>query len=295
MLRDTVTLHRRDYLKLGVASIAGIGLGTSLIAEDTKPIDAGFNLSIQSYTFREFKLEQAVDKISKLKVPYVEFYNGHVNPKSTPEQIKAVLKLCKENNVTPISFGVEGFTKDNAKNKALFDFAAAMGLKYLTADPTVDSFDSLDKLTEEYKINIAIHPHGPTGPIAKKGKARWTTAEQIMKAIKDHSERIGTCLDTGHLIRMALIDEPVDVVEQIKIMGKRNYGFHMKDHDNKTDHDVVFGNPAGVLKVPEILKALREVKFAGFMSIEYEYNSKEPTKDVEACVKYLRENFAKLA
>jgi sugar phosphate isomerase/epimerase len=195
--------------------------------------------------------------------------------------------------VTPISFGVENFTKNHEANKKLFDFAKSIDLKYLTANPSRDSFDSLDKLCEEYKIAIAIHPHGPTN-LAKKEKALWTTAEQIMAAVKDHNELIGTCLDTGHLIRMALIGEPLDVVQQIKIMGKRNYGFHLKDNDNKADHNVVFGDPKGVLNVPEVLKALKEVKFGGFMSIEYEYHDDEPTQDVAACVKYLRESIAKV-
>ena len=36
-------------------------------------------------------------------------------------------------------------------------------MKHLSADPDFDSLDSLDKLCEEYKISIAIHPHGPSG------------------------------------------------------------------------------------------------------------------------------------
>ena len=31
-----------------------------------------------------------------------------------------------------------------------------------SADPDPDSFDSLDKLCDEYKIAIGIHPHGPS-------------------------------------------------------------------------------------------------------------------------------------
>ncbi len=30
-----------------------------------------------------------------------------------------------------------------------------------SADPDPDSFDSLDKLCDKYKIAIGIHPHGP--------------------------------------------------------------------------------------------------------------------------------------
>ena len=46
-------------------------------------------------------------------------------------------------------------------------------------------------------------------------------------------------------------------------MGDRNFGMHLKDHDNKRKTDVVFGDPTGVLDVPAVLKALKEVKFKG--------------------------------
>ena len=46
-------------------------------------------------------------------------------------------------------------------------------------------------------------------------------------------------------------------------MGKRNFGMHLKDHDNKRETDVLFGRDGGVLDVVAVLKALREVKFKG--------------------------------
>ena len=58
---------------------------------------------------------------------------------------------------------MQGFTKDHDANKKIFEFGKALGLKAFSADPDPDSFDSLDKLCEEYKIAIAIHPHGPQG------------------------------------------------------------------------------------------------------------------------------------
>ena len=43
------------------------------------------------------------------------------------------------------------------------------------------------------------------------------------------------------------------------------------------------------------IKALREVKFAGLISIEYEANEKEPTRDVRACVEVFQEAAKKKA
>ena len=51
--------------------------------------------------------------------------------------------------------------------------------------------------------------------------------------MKDHHKLIGTCLDTGHLIRAAQLGEKLDPAQQVKVMGDRNFGMHLKDHDNK--------------------------------------------------------------
>lgn len=272
-----VTQSRRDFLR-SAAAISACALPS--LAFGRADDFGGFKVGAQSYTFRKFKLDQAVKKIADAGLSYVEFYNGHVPLASTPEQIKAVLSLCKDSGVTPIAFGVEGFSNAHDANKKKFEFAAALGVKSITADPNPDSFDSLDKLCDEYKIAIAIHPHGPSG----KGRHRWWSAEVILKEVKDHHPLIGTCLDTGHLIRMAQLGEMLDPAQQVKVMGARNFGIHLKDHDNKRKTDVIFGKDGGVLDVAALLKALKEVDFKGSLSIEYEAKADEPSEDVKACV-----------
>jgi inosose dehydratase len=282
------SLNRRAFLGASAAGVA------SLLATRFAPAAddfAGFKVGVQSFTFRKFDLEQMLKRTKELGLRYAEFYSDHIPPNSSPEKLKAILSLCKEYDVAPVGFGVSQFTKDHDKNKKLFDFGKAVGVKYLSASPTADAFDSLDKLCEEYKIAIAIHPHGPSGG---KNRDRWWSAEVIMKAVKDHNKLIGTCLDTGHLIRMEQLGEKLDVPEQIKIMDDRNYALHLKDHDNKKKEDVPFGDPAGVLNVPAVLKALREVKFKGYINIEYEAHADNPSPDMKKCVAVVKESASKL-
>ena len=47
--------------------------------------------------------------------------------------------------------------------------------------------------------------------------------------MKDHNELIGTCLDTGHLIRAAQLGKKLDPVAEVRLMGARNFGIHLKD------------------------------------------------------------------
>lgn len=287
------SLSRRSFLQASGAAAAGLLLPqTTFAAAEDGDLGAGISLGVQSYTFRNFDLEPALKRIKELGIKNAEFYSKHIPPDSSADKLKAILALCKEYEVTPVGFGVSGFSKNHDANKKLFEFGKACGLKYLSASPSPDAFDSLDKLVDEYKIAIAIHPHGPSGG---KGRDRWWSAEVILEAVKDHHKLIGTCLDTGHLIRMAQLGEKIDPAQQVKLMGDRNFGMHLKDHDNKRKEDVVFGSPEGVLDIAAVLKALREVKFKGAICIEYEAHPNDPSPDMKKCTAYTRETAKKLS
>jgi sugar phosphate isomerase/epimerase len=285
-------LDRRRFLQVGALSPLALS-GLSLVARadkisDTNPF-GDFKIGAQSYTFREFNTEQALDRMKKLGLHYGEFYQKHIPLNSTPAQIKAFLKLCADYDVKPLAWGVQGFTKKHDDNKRVFEFGSALGIKMFSANPDPDAFDSLDKLCDECKIAIGIHPHGPVGG----GKLdRWYSAEIILAAVKDHNKLIGSCLDTGHLIRSAQLGKELDPVRQIKLMGARNFGIHLKDHDNKAHTDVVFGK--GKLDVPGVLAALKEVKFDGLISIEYEAHPADPSPDVRACLEVVKEAVKKV-
>ncbi len=271
-------MDRRRFLQVVGAGALSLTLPGKVGAEE-KDAFGGFTLGVQSYTFRQFDLEPTLKRLKDLGITAVELYQKHAPREATAAQTQAVLKLCKEYGVTPRAWGVESFTKDHDANKKKFEFGKALGIQAFSADPTPDSFDSLDKLCDEYKIAIAIHPHGPIGG---NRLHRWYGSEVILPAVKNHHELIGTCLDTGHLIRSAQLGKKLDPAAEIRAMGKRNFGLHLKDHDNARKTDVVFGK--GVLDVPGVLKALREVGFKYLISIEYEASPEEPTADVRACI-----------
>jgi inosose dehydratase len=287
MIADGFSLDRRRFLGAGIAALGAASLPSVLRAEENT--FGGFKLGAQSYTFREFDLEPALKRMKDLDLHYVELFQKHAPINSSPVQLSALLKLCKEYGVTPLAWGVQRFTKNADANRKSFEFGKALGIKMFSADPDPDSFDSLDKLCEEHKIAIGIHPHGPQ----RGGKEhQWYSAQVILNAVKDHHPLIGSCLDTGHLIRAAQLGDKLDPAEQIRLMGPRNFGIHLKDHDNQRHTDVVFGK--AVLDVPSVLKALREIKFNGLISIEYEANPKDPVQDVQACVQVVKESVKKI-
>ena len=127
-----------------------------------------------------------------------------------------MLEKLKAHDVKALSYGVIDFTKDHDKNKKQFDLAKSLNLQNLSCNPDPDAFDSLDKLTDEYNITCAIHPHGPG--------AKWVKIDQIHDAIKDHNKKIGLCCDTGHLIRA---DQ--DPLRALEVFKDRTYALHLKD------------------------------------------------------------------
>src|SRR5439155_19430656 len=158
-------ISRRRFLQAGAATSLGLaGLPALLHAQSNKADPfSPFIMGAQSYCFRNFDRETALKRTQELGLHFIEFFQQHAPLTSSPEQIKAILALCGNYDIKPIAFGVQSFNSNHDANKKIFDFGKALGIKTFSADPSPDSFDSLDKLVDEYKISIAIHPHGPAG------------------------------------------------------------------------------------------------------------------------------------
>jgi inosose dehydratase len=269
------TPSRRDFLASGLLAAGALSLGGRSAfarAGDYGP----FKMGLQSYSLRHYKTEEALAKTKELGVHYWESYSAHTNP--DPTKASEIKSLASASGVEVIGFGVSGFSKDHDKNRKLFEFGKAMGLGYLSADPTPDAFDSLDKLTEEYGIAIGIHPHGPG--------SRWEKIDQIAAAIKPHSDKIGICLDTGHLLRSK--EDPVRAVE---VFGKRIYGVHLKDVKGAKTFTIL---GEGDLDLETLLQKLAQLNYSYCLALEYEENERDPIADIRKCLDATKAAVAKI-
>ena len=154
-----------------------------------------------------------------LGLHFWEAFPAHIPQTNDPAKIRAIKDQLEAAGVQLSGYGVVHLSSDEAANRKLFEFAKAMGLGYLSVDPDPESFDLLDKLVEEYDVPIGIHNHGPGH--------RFALIDTIASAIKNHSPKIGCCIDTGHFLRSK--EDPVHAVE---VFGKRVYGVHLKDVKN---------------------------------------------------------------
>ena len=283
------SLSRREML-LASAAAAGVALADRSAAGNPFGSDAakdpfgGFPIGVQSYSLRNFSLVETVRHISGMGLHYVEFYSRHMDPTGDDQHIRNVRELCSKAKITINAHGVSAFSSAHQKNRQTFEFARRAGIRNITANPKPDSFDSLDKLCEEYKIRICIHNHGPD--------SLYDKIRDVVEAVKDRHPLIGACIDTGHFIRSR--EDPVQAVHDLK---GRVFALHVKDEEKreKRSKNVVIGK--GHLDLVGLFRALRDTRFPsdGSVSLEYEANPKNPIDDMKQCILQAREAIEKIS
>src|SRR5689334_15239069 len=90
------SLSRRRFLALSAAAAAGatwFDAPRILRAADPKDPFGGFPVGVQSYSLRNYSVEEAIRHLQGMGVHYVEMFSKHLDPNGTPEQDAAVKKL----------------------------------------------------------------------------------------------------------------------------------------------------------------------------------------------------------
>jgi inosose dehydratase len=213
----TASLSRRGFLSSAAVAAGGMLLSGRPAFAQPDPY-GGFKVGLQSYTLRAFDAKTALEHTRTLGVKFWESFPKHVPLSTLPAAVTESKKLMAEHGVTLLSYGVVRFTNDETKAREFFDFAKAMGIVSLSADPDPDraTFDLLDKLVEEYDVAVAIHNHGPGH--------RYDKADDVLKWLNNRHVKIGACVDTGHYLRSN--ENPVEVIQKF---GPRVHGVHLKD------------------------------------------------------------------
>jgi len=248
----------------------------------------GWRLGIQCWTFKEFTFFEAVDKTAALGLDWIEAYPGQSLSKEEPE-LKFIHTMSKDTRrkikqklqsagVKVINYGVVNIPNNENECLKIFDFALDMGIEIITSEPVAEAFGLIDKFSQDYKIKVAIHNH--------PSPSKYYNPEKVLEVLKDRSEWIGACGDTGHWPRSGL-----DPVESLKLLKGRINSVHLKDIEaetaekvGKTREDLIYGK--GVCDVKAMLAELDNQKFKGMVSIEYESNWENSMPDLRECIKH---------
>jgi len=283
---STPKSNRRSLLQKAGLAAGALALASASpwrIASAMIVAPGSLKLGIQLYSLRNYSLDVALQHAKDLGFEQVEFYSGMFPLDSSDEKIAQVVGKVKALGLTISSHGVNGFSKDFAANRRVFEFAKKVGITIITAGPTPDSMDNLNDLVKEFDMRIAIHNHGP--------KDRFNKVADLLKAVEGRDQRIGACADLGHYIRSG--EKPVEV---IRLLKGRLYGVHLKDFAEMTDKTkgVILGQ--GHLQCAEVFDALVQAKFPsdGALSLEYEENPDNPIEDIRQCVAVAKKALATL-
>src|SRR4051812_2988281 len=224
---------------LDVAATRAAGLKASAAAEKI-----GWRIGTQTYTLRDRSLLEALDTAYMLGLKYVECYPGQAvskedkNVKFQPgmpqEMIDAVKKKLDQTDIKVLSMGVTGIPADEAGARKYFEFAKTFGMERLVTEVKETQFDVLEKLGNEFNVDIALHNYPDPSYYWDPNHVKTATANY---------KRIGSCADVGHWQR-----SEVNPVEALKIVEGKVFESHFKDLNEfgvKNAKDVPWGTGKG--------------------------------------------------
>lgn len=265
-------------------------------------------------------LKEAVKKAAKLGADGIQVYaaRGEMDPDNfSHEQRREFLKIVKDNGLYISALcgdlGGGGFTvpENNGrkveKSKVILEMAKEMETNIVTthigvvpADPGHDRYKIMQEACfslAEYADSLDAHFAIETGP----------ETSAVLKGFLDSlgSKGVGVNLDPANLV-MVTGDDPVKAVHNLK-----DYIVHTHAKDGKQlfyrDPEVVYGIKKDVIVTdssfievplgegsvdfPAYLKALQEIGYKGFLTIEREVGE-NPGADIEKAVLFLKDIIA---
>ncbi len=272
-----------------------------VLADDEKPASAPagvvpphrlgpWRLAVMTYTFNRFTLMESIQKAKAVGVREIETFGwqkiggdaGDVqfNPEAPADVLNKVKAAAREAGIRIVGFYDHEVGKDETGARRLLEFCRKMGIEYVVGEPKPELIETLDTLAGEYRVRIAIHNHPRD---ENKPEYLLWKPEEVMKLVEGRSRWIGCCADTGHWVRSGL-----DPSASLALYKGRLVSMHLKDVDKKAPDgkDVVWGT--GVADVRRIMETMKEIRFRGVVSIEYEANMEDNQADVAACIEFFR-------
>jgi sugar phosphate isomerase/epimerase len=250
-----------------------------------------WKFGIALWTFHTFNFPDALDKVDSAGVVYIEPNTFH---KTGPELKDTVVGQLSADGVEKLKalISKKGLKMESiyiAGDSTLqswvkqFAIAKAFGVKFVTAEPPLNMWDSIDSLAGANGVMVAIHEHW-------RGVSHYWNPDTVLLALKGHPN-FGACADLGHWPKSGI--NPLDAVK--KLSG-HIIGIHLKDiaaFNDPTLKDVPVGT--GVVDFPAIFAELKKQHFNGHIYIERDAEDLPSNlPSVINTVKYYNEQLGKL-
>ncbi len=272
---------RREFLAVAAAVSCGLTASnrrSNAAAPQGPPSRSGkpkFELGLASYTLRKFNLEQTLAITERVGLKHIAFKDFHLALDSSPEQIREVAAKVRDAGLDLYGAGVIYMRNEQQVNQA-FDYARAAGMRVIIGVPNPELLPLVDRKVKEYDIKVAIHNHGPSDKV-------YPLPGTAYEKIKTLDKRIGLCNDIGHTIRAG-----VDPSESLERYADRLHDVHIKDVSAANAKGGAIEVGRGVIDIPQVLRTLIKIDYAGIVSFEYEKDENDPLPGLAESVGYVR-------
>jgi sugar phosphate isomerase/epimerase len=189
----------------------------------------GWQLACIGSTFQDRSVFDMIDLLHSMNFHHIELSAGQIDPTDVAASDALVAKL-KSVHMDIVSIGIVDPGKTESEARIVFDLGKRLKIKTIVADPADETLEMLDKLANEYRINVAIVN------LAKPGN-HWDP-DALRGLLAGRSARVGVCADVaawrasgispaeaaktlaGHIleVRLGNFDDsrPADVLGELK-------------------------------------------------------------------------------
>ena len=278
---------RREFSKLALAAVPVAALASI----DSKI--RGVQIGVQSYSFRDRSLQDAIKGMAEVGLGECELYEGHVEPKLgrddlrkwrttvSMDHFRGVRKKFDDAGILLYAYNYS--FRDNFTDEEIargFEMAHALGVSIITASSTLSVVDRVDREAQKARIKVGFHGHSDV-----KHPNEFSTPETFEKAMAGRSPYINVNLDIGHFFAAGF--DPVDFITK---HHERIVTLHLKDRKKDNGANMPFGQ--GDTPIRPVLQLLEKNKFDIPANIEYEYKGADTVEEVKKCFEYCKEALA---
>jgi sugar phosphate isomerase/epimerase len=291
-------IRRREWLRqvltgaaaCATADVVSAFRRTSVPAETVSAQGAyrGVTLGVQSYSFRDRPLAEAVAAMQQLGLTSCELWHGHVEPRDASRD-----ELRRWRERTPLSeFGgiKQAFDRAGIRISAYnisfrddfsdveiergFEMARALGAAVITASANTRVVSRVAPVAARHQMKVGMHNHSRIDP------NEFATPDDFASAMRA-GPFIAVNLDIGHFTAANF-----DAVAYLREHHDRIVSLHIKDRKRQDGPNVPFGE--GDTPIGAVLRLLRDRRWAIPANIEYEYKGGDTVEEVRQCLEFCR-------
>ena len=279
-------ISRRTF----VAATAGLAVGLSRrsLGEGGIQRPREVTIGVQSYSFRDRSLEEAIAGMQKVGLRSCELWQAHVEPPKIPREdlrkwretvsldhFHRVRDQLTKANIALSAYNISiTDTFSDAEIERAFDMTAALGAPLITSSSNIKTVARIAPVAERRKMLVGMHNHSRIDP------NEFATAKSLADALQAN-KFIAANLDIGHF---TATNE--DAVAFLKQHHARIVTVHIKDR--KRDQGANFELGTGDTPVVEVLKLVRDNGWPIPVNLEYEYKGGDTVDEVRKMLEYCR-------